>query len=123
VDLPGKIVYYLLTQQNQHHFGQAHRTPLTTHTFTQSSNWTAELILSGNYDTSELSDIQASLLQHCQSQQLDTPISKFQSWNKGTSTFPLGLHLGHYKGLVLCNDVDTTTEEGQALESKQKTLI
>jgi hypothetical protein len=136
VDLPNEIVYYLLTR-NRLHFGQAHGTPLTTLQFTREINWmastdSAELILTGDYTSDELTDLQALLLKHCQSPALDalSPqiteaefISKFKTWNERTSTLPSGLHLGHYKVLVARNNADQSTEEGKATESQQKELI
>jgi hypothetical protein len=50
-------------------------------------------------------------------------ISKFKIWDENTSTSPSGLHLGHYKALVLRNDADLDTEEGKALESKRNDLV
>ena len=131
VDLPDEIVYYLLLC-NCSHFGQAQGTPFTTPQLTRHIDWTAstesaELILHGEFDSSELSDLQALLLKHCQAPVLDyipLPItteefiSKFSTWNEGTSTSPSGIHLGHYKALVLRNDADVSTEEGQAIETQ-----
>lgn len=80
----------------------------------------AKLILQGDYTSEELTDLQALLLHHCKSPQIDalSPfitkaefISKFQSWTKRILTSPSGLHLGHYKALVACNDIDLTTEQ------------
>ena len=136
VDLPDEIVYYLLTR-NRLHFGQAHGTPLTTPAFTQQIDWaasteTAELILHGEFDATELSDIQALLLHHCKSQHRETLplliteeefIAKFKTWREGTTTSPSGLHLGHYKALVLRHDGDLNTDEGKAIESQRKELI
>jgi hypothetical protein len=136
VDLPGEIVYYLLTQ-NRLHFGQAHGTPFTTPRFTQAIDWaasteTAELILQGDYDATELSNIQALFLHHCKSTHLDhlpLPITeaeftaKFKTWKEGTTTSPSGLHLGHYKVLVLRHDGNLTADKGKAIESKRKDLI
>jgi hypothetical protein len=62
VDLPDEIVYYLLLR-NRRHFGQAQGTPFTTPTFTTHIDWaastkTSELILNGDFNTDELSDLQ-----------------------------------------------------------------
>ena len=136
VDLPDEIVYYLLTR-NRLHFGQAQGTDFTTPQFTRHIDWaastdSAELILRGEYSSSELTDLQALLLQHCRSPQLDviSPtvteaefISKFKSWNERTSTSPSGLHLGHYKALVSRNDSDLTTDDGSMVESQRMELI
>jgi hypothetical protein len=136
VDLPEEIVYYLLTR-NRLHFGQAQGTPCTTPSFTRSINWqastdTSELILHGDFNDDELSDLQALLYQHCQSPHLDALsqyiteeeyISKFKSWKEGTSTSPSGLHLGHYKALVMRNDSDASTDEGKETEKQRLALI
>jgi hypothetical protein len=98
----------------------------------QASTETAELILQGDYDSSELSDLQSLLLQHCQRSSTESIpqyiteaefISKCKNWSESTSTSPSGLHLGHYKALVLRHDVDLSTDEGKALEVKRKALI
>jgi hypothetical protein len=136
VDLPDKIMYYLLTR-NRLHSGQAHGTPLTTSQFTHHLDWaastkTAELILNRDFDTTKLSDIQALLMKHCaQSTNTSLPmfitnkefISKFKSWEESTSTLPSGMHLGHYKALVLQNDLDPTTAEGKLIEKQRMALI
>jgi hypothetical protein len=114
VDLPEEITYYLLLQ-NRLHFGQAHGTPFTKPSLLHKINWmasteTAKLILHGDFDSSELMDLQALLLHHCQHQDATVLpslitaaefISKFKCWNKATSTSPSGMHLGHYKALVM----------------------
>jgi hypothetical protein len=136
VDLPDEIVYYLLTR-NRLHFGQAKGTPFTDPEFCRTIDWqassdTSELILHGDYDASELSDLQSLLIQHCKSPQLDALsqyiteaefVSKFKTWNERTSTSPSGIHLGHYKAIVLRNDADLSTEEGQELENKRTALV
>lgn len=136
VDLPDEIVYYLLTR-NRLHFGQAKGTPFTQPQFTHRLDWaasteTAELILEGDFDSSELSDIQSLLLKHCKRQHRESLplaiteaefISKFKLWKENTTTSPSGLHLGHYKALVLRNDADITTDEGKAIEKQRKELI
>jgi hypothetical protein len=136
VDLPDEIVYYLLTR-NRLHFGQAKGTPFTQPQFTQKLDWaasteTAELILEGDFDSSELSDIQSLLLKHCARKHTDSLpleiteaefISKFKLWKENTSTSPSGLHLGHYKALVLRNDADISTDEGKTIEKQRKELI
>jgi hypothetical protein len=126
-----------LLTRNHLHFGQANGTPFTTPQFTRDIDWAAstdssELILHGNYSLSELTDLQALLLKHCQSPAIDalSPIiteanftSKFKSWNERTSTSPSGLHLRHYKAMVSRNDADLNADKGQELESQQTELI
>jgi hypothetical protein len=129
-------VYYLLTR-NRLHFGQAKGTPFTQPRFSHQLDWaastkTAELILEGDFDSAKLSDIQALLLKHCARQHRESLplfiteaafISKFQIWKENTSTSLSGLHLGHYKALVLRNDADTSTDVGKEIERKRKDLI
>jgi hypothetical protein len=101
VDLPDKIVYYLLTH-NRLHFGQAPGTPFTTPQFTCEIDWIAStysavLNLHGNYTSNELTNLQVLLLNNCQSPKTDASspqlaISKFKSWSKRTSTSPSSLH-------------------------------
>ena len=50
-------------------------------------------------------------------------ISKFKSWKESTSTSPSGMHLGHYKALVLRNDSDPRTAEGKLMEKQRMALI
>ena len=50
-------------------------------------------------------------------------ISKFCMWNEGTSTSPSGLHLGHYKALVLCQDGDPSTDKGKAAEKQWREIV
>jgi hypothetical protein len=92
----------------------------------------AELILNGNFNDAKLLDLQTLLYQHCRSPQLDALpqyiteaefVSKFRTWNESTSTSPSGIHLGHYKALVMRNDADVSTAEGKATENQRKALI
>jgi hypothetical protein len=70
VDVPDSIVYYLLLQ-NCKHFGQAQGTPFTEPPFSTQVDWEAsscqaELILNGDYDSSELDDLtELLLINHC----------------------------------------------------------
>jgi hypothetical protein len=124
--------------RSQRHFGQAQGTQFTTITFTTQIDWAAstetssKLILNGDFNSAKLSNLQALLLKHCCSPYLDSLslyimpaefISKFKRWDENMSTSPLGLHLGHYKALVLRNDADLDTEEGKALDEKRNDLI
>jgi hypothetical protein len=111
VDVPGSIVYYLLLR-NFKHFGQAQGTPFTEPPFSTQIDWEAsscqaELILNGDYDSSEIEDLTKLLINHCRNViPLDKLlaiiteaefISRFKTQNERTSTSsPSGLHLGHY---------------------------
>jgi hypothetical protein len=137
VDVLGSILYYLLLQ-NCKHFGQAQGTPLTEPPFSTQIDWEAsscqsELILNGDYDSSELDDLTELLINHCCNViPLDKLratiteaefISRFKTWNKRTSTSPSGLHLGHYKALIGRHSLPLDTLAGKALEDKRKQMI
>jgi hypothetical protein len=69
INLPDKIVYYLLTH-NHLHFGQAQGTPYTNPPVTRTINWqastdTSELILLGDFKDTKIFDLQSLLYQHC----------------------------------------------------------
>jgi hypothetical protein len=126
VDVLEEIVYCLLLQ-NWLHFRQAHGTPLTK------INWmalmeTAELILHGEFDSSDLSDLQALLLQHCQSQtpQVLSPyitkaefIFKFISHARRGPNFKIPKQLVHrHQGRQVapnCSLLDSTLLRNQSL--------
>jgi hypothetical protein len=66
------IVYYLLLLFNCKHFGQAQGTPFKEPPFSTQIDWEAsscqaELILNGEYDSSELllDDLSELLINHC----------------------------------------------------------
>jgi hypothetical protein len=138
VDVPDSIVYYLLLQ-NRKHFGQAQGTPFTEPPFSTQIDWEAsscqaELILNGDYDTSELDDLTEILIKHCRNViPLDKLpgtiteaefISWFKTWNERTSTSPSGLHLGHYKALIGKHSIPLDPLiVGKALEDKRKQMI
>jgi hypothetical protein len=70
VHLPDSIIYYLLLQKSKH-FGQAQGPPFTESPFSTQIDWEAsscqaELILNGEYDSSELEDLSEPLINHCQ---------------------------------------------------------
>jgi hypothetical protein len=48
----------------------------------------------------------------------DEFISKFKGWKEGTPTSPSGMHLGHYKALVLRNGSDPSMAEGKLLKKQ-----
>ncbi len=77
VDLPAEILEALL-KRNRRHFGQAHKTPFTVPPLSQAvdfsaSTITSDLILEGDYTSSDLDAITALLVEHLQqTTQLDT---------------------------------------------------
>jgi hypothetical protein len=73
---------------------------------------TSELVLKGEYDTSEFNTMTRLVLDSLRVRQQDlfpTEISlaalkaKYKSWNESTSTSPPGRHLGHFKALLIRN--------------------
>jgi hypothetical protein len=113
INLPSELEYFLI-QRNHRHFGQAEGTTFTKTPFSTSLNWqadtnAADLILEGVYDTTDLEDVTALLLRHCErvteldsiptQLSLDDFVSKLKIWSESTSTSPSGRHLGHYKTL------------------------
>jgi hypothetical protein len=114
VNIPSELEYFLI-QRNRRHFGQAEGATFTKPPFSTSLNWQADpnaanLILEGDYNSTELNNITARLLRHCERvKELDTIphqitladfVSKLKIWSESTSTSPSGRHLGHYKTLL-----------------------
>ena len=74
------------------------------------STYESELILEGDYDTSELEHFGKLLVEHMQATTAldsvpaalteDEWIGKLKVWKESTSTSPSKLHLGHHKSLV-----------------------
>ena len=102
-----------LFPRNGWHFGQAHGAPFTEPPLSAEFSWDAstneaELVLTGDCASDELSDLQSSLLQHCARCvpeglpfiTLEEARECLQCWNEKTSTSPLGCHLGFYKAMV-----------------------
>ena len=137
IDTPAEIESRLL-QRNQKHFGQAEGTFPTQQPFSEWVDWgasshTAELILEGAWESSELDELQQCLLRHMERRtELDTITDiitveewrgKIQSWPETTTTSPSGFHLSHSKALLAAHDLDPETEEAQELEKKRNELI
>jgi hypothetical protein len=114
VNLPSELEYFLI-QRNRRHFRQAQGTTFTKPPFSTSLNWqadtnAADLILEGDYDTTDLDDVTALLLRHCErvtelntiphQLTIEDSVSKLKIWCESTSTSPSGRHLGHYKTLL-----------------------
>ena len=136
VDTPKEIKKYL-TERNQKHFGQAQGTPWTVPPLAEQVNFeastqTSDLILEGDYTSSELDDITQLLIQHIK--QVDDPTidgtithdefkEKIQSWRESTSTSPSGVHLGHYRAYYAPHNLDPKTPEGQEFEQKRQAIL
>ena len=125
----------LLIRRNQHHFGQADNTPFITSGIQaqvkyNGSGRVADLILTGEYDASNLSEATQLFIQHLQRRTNNTLqgeitakefIGKIKSWPEKTSTSPSGLHLGHYHvlrrhhGLLKDDPTRKEVETGQRL--------
>ena len=137
VDLPNEIATHL-RNRNRKHFGQAHGTPPTIPPLSEHIDWAAstaeaELILTGDYDATELDTISQLLVRHMKAKTpldiitnhitLKDWIGKLQVWKESTSTSPSGLHLGHHKALVSPHDLDLDSEAGGLLETKRLALL
>ena len=130
VNCPKEIVFYLRLR-NQRHFGQAAGTLFTSPSMSREFNWNAttevaELVLEGDYDDEELTDIQRMFLDNMQRVASEETSSKYlsadsfdrkmKSWKEKTSTFPSGRHLGHYKAIV--STIDRSLEEDEIVDLK-----
>jgi hypothetical protein len=123
-----KEIEFLLRLRNQRHFGQAESdgTPFTKESMKHKFNWSAstneaELVLKGEYNDKELSDITRLFLDNM-TRITETEVApkfltlkeftgKFKVWRESTSTSPSGKHLGHYKALVAT--INRSLEEGE----------
>ena len=127
VNCPREIEYFLCLR-NQRHFGQSETegTPFTTPEMKKKFNWNAstheaELVLEGNYEDDELSDIARLFLDNMTRvtdlEGLPPMVTKedlrgkFKKWRESTSTSPSGRHLGHYK--ILFQTIDKSLEDGE----------
>ena len=116
VNCPKEIEFYLCLR-NQHHFGQAKETPFCTPSMLRKCNWSAsteaeELVLNGEYDDAELTEVQRMFLdtiQRVASEEISSSKylnvnqfeGKMKAWKeRKKSTSPSGRQLGHYKTLV-----------------------
>ena len=131
VNCPKEIEFYLRLR-NQRHFGQARETPFCQPSMSRKFNWSAtteaaELVLEGNYEDAELTDIQRMFLDNMKrvaSEEIssskylnaDSFTKKMKSWKEKTSTSPSGRHLGHYKTLV--STIDRSLEKGKITDLK-----
>jgi len=115
VDAPEEILE-CLRKRNQSHFGQANGTPFTVPPLSEevdftASTITADLILEGRYDTANLDEVTALLVQHMERNVLPVEelanqlseeefVGKIKNWSESTTTSPSGLHLGHWHALI-----------------------
>jgi hypothetical protein len=122
-----KEIEFLLRLRNQRYFGQAETdgTPFTVESTKHKFNWSAstneaELVLKGEYNDEEISDITRLFLDNMTrvTEADETPnflkmkefTGKFKVWREATSTSPSGRHLGHYKALVAY--IDRSLDDG-----------
>ena len=137
VDTPLAIQKYI-QYRNQKHFGQGHGTPFTVsplreYFYWQASTKEAELVLNGDFDSSDLSHLQQCLLNHCKktSNTPDLPMEitetefkkRFTKWSESTTTSPSGMDLGHYKVLFPPSNLPPTSDEGKLFEQRRQILI
>lgn len=116
IEVPTEVLFHL-QQRNRLHFGQAKGTPFAVPPLSdglgfQGDGDVGEQILQGTYDTTDLDDNVALLIEHMkQSAEMAALEShptvteaeytqKLKVWKESTSTSPSGLHLGHYKALI-----------------------
>jgi hypothetical protein len=128
-----KEIEFLLRLRNQRHFGQAESdgTPFTKEAMKHKFNWSAstneaELVLKGEYEDDEISDITRLFLDNMtritetesapKFLTIEEFKGKFKVWRESTSTSPSGRHLGHYKALVAI--IDRSLEGGERTKYK-----
>ena len=130
IEVPTECLFQL-QQRNRMHFFQAHGAPFTVaplvdqHGFCGDGTSSKE-ILRGEYDTTDLDDNVALLIQHLQQTAEMAALDscpkiteceysgKFWAWNESTSTSPSGLHIGHYKVMLYSHayfEKESETEE------------
>ena len=114
VDTPEEVET-AIRERNRLHFGQADGTPFATPKMKEqldfmASTKTAELILDGQYEPDDVTSAAAALADHLRKApvpEIAAELSeaafrgKLKTWPEKTTTSPSGLHLGHWKALVL----------------------
>ena len=87
----------------------------------------AELVLNGEYNDTELTEVQRIFLDNMQrvaSEEIssskylniDQFEGKMKAWKKKTSTLPSGCHFGHYKALV--STIDRSFKDDEITDLK-----
>jgi hypothetical protein len=117
VDTPSTIMAYQLAC-NQGHFGQADG-PLTIPPMSEAIDYSVStaacnLMLKGDFNTTELEELTQLLVKHFLRQQT------LQVWNEGTSTLPSDINLGHYNALSQQHKYKANSPEAKAFEIKQE---
>jgi hypothetical protein len=133
VDTPSAIVAYLL-ERNQGHFGQTEG-PLTHPPMSEAIDYAAstaacDLMLEGDFNTTELEELTQLLVKHFSRRQtldcLPHQITKtefidaLKVWNEGTSTSPSDINLGHYHALFRRHKYTADSPEAKAFEVKRE---
>jgi hypothetical protein len=140
VNAPNEVVEKL-RDRNRVHFGQAQGTPFTVPPLSKDLNFdgatsSADMILEGTYDSSRLAKITRLVISQLRESKyaicapLTTKISdteyinKIKHWKEGTSTFPSGMHLGHYHAMVARHEYSglTASLEKDELDWKQSAI-
>ena len=97
------------------------------------STHTSELILEGEYEDSEISEIAQQFVKYMRKKTMLDSIPailsetewvvKIKTWKESTSTSPSGFHLSHSKALVAPHDLYVETPIGTDFEKKRLQLI
>jgi hypothetical protein len=131
-----------LRDRNCLHFGQAQGTPFTMPPLSKDLDFdgatsSADMILDGTYDSSQLADITWLVISNLRASKYDirAPLtteigddaytSKIKNWKESTSTSPSGMHLGHYHALIardIYSNLADNSLEKQELDSKQSAI-
>ena len=140
IDAPEEVKTYLQCR-NKLHFGQAHGSPPTVPPLSHVLDWkaqssTVEMVLEGDFDSDELSDLETILLTHCKKEDdfsFDEPPSitlkewkkKIFHWKESTTTSPSGVHLGHAKALFARVGIplENSGEDANEIRSWQRSLL
>ena len=136
--MPDEIVD-LLRKRNQKHFGQAHGTSFTVPPSSEHIDFTAsiasaEMILKGDYDASELDKITELLIKHLKGCDVRTNrqgitveefVAKIRNWVESTTTALSGIHWGHYHALIVrhCHKNSPNSPECELSDAQQEALI
>ena len=129
-----------IRERLQKHFSQARDCNLTSPPFDITMNFDAacdraEQILAGTYNTNELDDTTAAILDCFKSVvngEVAVPyelsesalLGKIKAWSEKTSTSPLtGIHLGHAKAYIAQTTLTPKSDEHEEFQTKRSSII